>query len=163
MGPRLTTPAPAPITATEATTIYRQAEYPALFNIVLDYNQDGSGLTWPTTFFIMFITIAIVALAVFTYKRLRRCHQKRKLKEAEEIQDYQVVWARVGHWPWWPGVVSSRTRRRGKTLQREVVFFGEDNRGLNTESYLVSGARIFLTLISWCSGREEHQTIPWEG
>ena len=84
-------------------------------------------------------------------------------EEAEEIQDYQVVWARVVHWPWWPGVVSSRTRRRGKTLQREVVFFGEDNRGLNTESYLVSGARIFLTLISWCSGREEHQTIPWEG
>ena len=87
MGPRLTTPAPAPITATEATTIYRQAEYPTLFNIVLDYNQDGSGLTWPTTFFIMFITIAIVALAVFTYKKLRRCHQKRKLKEAEEIQE----------------------------------------------------------------------------
>ena len=67
MGPHLTTPAPAPLTATEATIINRQAEYLALFNIVLDYNQDGSDVTWPTTFFIMFITIAIVAVIIFTY------------------------------------------------------------------------------------------------
>ena len=40
----------------------------------------------------MFITIAIVALVVFTYKRLRRCHQKRKLKEAKELQE--VVYAK---------------------------------------------------------------------
>ena len=60
--------------------------------------------------------------------------------EAGEIRDYQVVWARVGNWPWWPGVVSLRTRRRGKKLLREVVFFGEDDRGINTHSYLVSGA-----------------------
>ena len=66
--------------------------------------------------------------------------------EAEEIQDYQVVWARVGNWPWWPGVVSPTTRRRGKTLLREVVFFGEDDRGINTHSYLVSEA----LLVSLC-------------
>ena len=62
------------------------------------------------------------------------------VKETEEIQDYPVVWARVGDWPWWPGVVSPRTRRRGRRLLREVVFFGEDDRGINTHSYLVSGA-----------------------
>ena len=57
----------------------------------------------------------------------------------EEIRDYQVVWARVGNWPWWPGVVSPRTRRLGKKLLKEVVFFGEDDRGINTHSYLVTG------------------------
>ena len=67
-------------------------EYPALFNLVLDYNQDVSGLTWPTTFFIMGLTIGIVILAVIIYKRLRRCHQKRKIKEAEELQE--VVYAK---------------------------------------------------------------------
>lgn len=31
----------------------------------------------------MFITLAIVLLVVLTYKKLRRCHQKKKIKEAQ--------------------------------------------------------------------------------
>ena len=62
--------------------------------------------------------------------------------EAEEIQDYQVVWARTGHWPWWPGVVTPGTRRLGKNLVRRVEFFGCDDKGRNTYSDLVSGARL---------------------
>lgn len=57
--------------------------------------------------------------------------------ESCEIRDYAVVWARVGGWPWWPGVVSPGTRRRANKL-RMVYFFGEDDRGINTHSYLVS-------------------------
>ena len=60
--------------------------------------------------------------------------------EVAEIRDYQAVLARERNWPWWPGNVSPTTRRRGKNLWREVVFFGEDDRGINTHSYLVSGA-----------------------
>ena len=86
-----TTPAP-PVTATEATLINRHNEYPALFNLVLDYNQDGSGLTWPTTLFIMGLTTAIIILVVIIYRRLRKCKQKRKIKEAEELQE--VIYAK---------------------------------------------------------------------
>ena len=85
MGNTGTTPKPQPITATEATLINRHNEYPALFNVVLDYNQDGSGLTWPTTLLIMGLTVAIVLTVVATYKKLRRCHQKRKIKEQQEL------------------------------------------------------------------------------
>ena len=87
-----TNPPPAPVTATEATLINRHNEYPALFNLVLDYNQDGSGLTWPTTLFIMGLTTAIIILVVIIYRRLRKCKQKRKIKEAEELQE--VIYAK---------------------------------------------------------------------
>ena len=87
MGNTGTTPKPQPITATEATLINRHNEYPALFNVVLDYNQDGSGLTWPTTLLIMGLTVAIVLTVVATYKKLRRCHQKRKIKEQQELRE----------------------------------------------------------------------------
>ena len=105
MGPRLTTPAPQPLTATVATIINRHAEYRALFNVVLDYNQDGSCLTWPRTFFIMFITLAIVLLVVLTYKKLRRCHQKKKIKEAQNLarmfigkMTYKYRYFLLKHW-----------------------------------------------------------------
>ena len=66
-------------------------------------------------------------------------------EEGGEIRDYSVVWGRVGSWPWWPGVVSPvslvspASSSLGKTLLRKVDFFGEDDRGINTHSYLVSG------------------------
>ena len=60
--------------------------------------------------------------------------------EGDEIRDYSVVWGRVQGWPWWPGLVSPGTRKAGRRILRKVVFFGEDDRGVNTHSYLVSGA-----------------------
>ena len=60
----------------------------------------------------------------------------------DEIQTYQVVWARYRGWPWWPGVVSPATRRRGRTLLRRVEYFGCDDRGRNTHSELVTGTRV---------------------
>ena len=50
-----------------------------------EYNQDGPGLTWPTTFLILGLMVAIVITVVATYKKLRWCHQKRKIKEAEDL------------------------------------------------------------------------------
>ena len=64
--------------------------------------------------------------------------------ETDEIGDYQVVWARVGSWPWWPGIVSPKRRRVGKNLLLEVKFFGVDNRGINTYSHLVSEDKLVL-------------------
>ena len=47
MGHTGTTLKPQPITATEATLITQHNKYPALVNVVLDYNQDGFGLHGP--------------------------------------------------------------------------------------------------------------------
>ena len=89
MGSSNSTPAPQPITATEASvkTINRTNHYPAIFNLILDYNEDGSGLTWPTTIFISAVTIALVVLVVVLYKKVRACHQAKKIKEATELQE----------------------------------------------------------------------------
>ena len=84
--------------------------------------------------------------------------------EAEEIQDYQVVWARAKGWPWWPGVVSQGTKRRWKNVLRTVEFFGRDDRGRNTHAELVSGPLVvFSTLIQSFLVQGEKNIKPFLG
>ena len=75
--------------------------------------------------------------------------------EGEEIQENQVVWARVKNWPWWPGVVSPGSRRGKGGRMRKVVMFGRNNQGDEEHADLVSGVLlVFITLIQSFSCRQ---------